>query len=108
MFSCNGDWGLLTLPESLSPPTDLSALTKILLELTSVGKTWTSVQEAATRWHKYVGSSNYAVCLELCCKTWLETQKVRLHTHCAFEFKDRMSLSPSALKTRMFWAARSS
>ena len=99
MFSCQGDWGLLTLPESLSPPADLFDLIQILMGMPSVAKLWESVQTESTLWHKYLGSSNYTSCLEVCCKTWHKEHRVRLHAHVAFESKeDRMSLSPLDLK----------
>jgi len=100
MFSCNGDLGLLTLPESLSPPADLSNLIPILLNMSYVAKLWGSVQAVATRWHECLGSSNYTMCLEVCCKTWNKERKVRLHAHIAFESEDRMSLTPLGLKQR--------
>ena len=89
MFNCNGDWGLITMPESLSPPRTVAALELTLKSMSSVRKLWESVRTEAIRFARYFNAKEYAVCLEVSTSTWLETGVVRLHVHLSLLSHDR-------------------
>jgi len=92
LFTCNGDWGLATLPGDLSLSPDPGTAAMQLRELEDVQKIWLRVQEETARLVVRISADDYAVCLELCGKTLKATGTIRLHCHIACMSARSMSI----------------
>ena len=96
LLTCNGNWGLLKLPDHVSLSPEVEQAVQELRKLDDCQKTWLRVKQESARIAVEFSAEDWAVCLELCPKTYKEGT-VRLHAHVAIQWskrqKWRLSLS---------------
>ena len=97
MFTCQGDWGKVSLPPDVSPSPCLERFLEQLKLMPKVESLWKRVRHEASRWNVMLGANDYTVCLELCTATWEQEKNVRLHAHIAYSARDRMSMTVGQL-----------
>ena len=102
LFTCNGDWGLVEVPKDVSlSPVESEAIEQ-LRNLDSVKSVWLKVREEAAALTTRVGAEDFAVCLELCSKTYKDEGVVRLHAHVALASTKRLRWVVKSLAEQVF------
>ena len=66
LLTCNGDWGLLQVPDHVSLSPEVEAAVQQLKELEVCKETWFRVKQEAKRIAVEFSAEDWAVCLELC------------------------------------------
>ena len=95
LLTCNGDWGLVKVPDHVSLSPEVEAAVQQLRKLGVCKETWFRVKQEAVRIAVEFSAEDWAVCLELCPKTYAEGT-VRLHAHVAIQWSKRQKWRMSA------------
>ena len=95
LLTCNGDCGLLKVPGHVSLSAEVEEAVQGLRKLGECEKTWLRVKQEAVRLAVEFSAEDWAVCLELCPKTYAEGS-VRLHAHLALQWSKRQKWRMSA------------
>ena len=88
LLTCNGNWGLLTMPEHVSLSPELEEAVEQLKAMDASEKAWLRVRQETMRLVEHFSADDWAVCLELCPKTFA-TGTVRLHAHVSLQWNQR-------------------
>ena len=100
LFTCQGDWGLVEKPADLGLSPDPLVFTDQVKELEPVQRLWAAVQQEGFKLVTRLGAHDYAICLELCTKTWRSLQMLCVHAHVAVTSQRMMSLNGASRKVR--------
>ena len=95
LLTCNGDWGLLQVPNHVSLSPEVEAAVQKLKKLEVCEEIWLRVKQEAGRLAVRSSATDWAACLELCPNTYAEGS-VRLQAHVALQWSKRKRLSLAA------------
>ena len=95
LLTCNGDWGLLQVPDHVSLSPEVEAAVRELKKLEVCEKTWLRVKQEAVRIAVEFSAEDWAVGLEVCPKTYA-AGSVRLHAHVALQWTKRQKWTLAA------------
>ena len=91
LLTCNGDWGVPSLPDHVSLSPEVEEAVEELKLVDVCQKVWLRVKQEAVRLAVEFSADDWAVCLGLCPKTYAEGS-VRLHAHVAVQWSKRQKM----------------
>lgn len=95
ILTYNGSWGLVEQNSGckFAEESSLQMVCATLQKTRSVQALWQEIRSFATDVQDFVKASDYAVCLEVCPKTFAEEHVVRLHFHLFLRANNKMRIA---------------